>query len=655
MIRQGRSFSGNERNCVFLNTRATDRTNERFANISAVSGLDLPDDGRALATVDWDLDGDLDFWISNRNAPRLRFMRNDTPSQNHFVQFRLIGNGVDTNRNAIGARVTVILQAPEQSAETENNSDPTTLIKTLRAGEGFLAQSSSWVHFGLGKSAEIDRVIVRWPNDGSIAEEFGSIKTNSRYELVQGSGRAEIVGGARELAVEPSKLVVPPVKNTQRIPLIYPLPAPQLTYLDFEGGSVEMDLDADQATLINLWSTSCRPCVKELGEFAGRIDELKNAGVRILALSIDGLESDDPKEAARLAKEFAGRLKIPFDTGLATQSLIEQFRQLHNLIIKMEHPLPLPTSFLINRRGKLDVVYKGPVSVDTLLRDAVDKSYTPLELIQRSAAFNGTVIDSDIINSPLMTAANQFKVARELALLGKNDEAFDEYREILEFLPNSGIVYNDMAILLLKKGNATGALEQFNKAVELSPEDADIRINFAQALVSQRKTDQARRQLEQALTFAPDNAEVYFNLGVVNIQMQDFDEAQTKFERAIACNPNHARALFGLGNLLVRKNQLDDAKKYYLRTLRITPYEPTVLTTLGKVLLREGDLKEAASRFRSAIEIQPSYADAHFNLGVVHHRNQQFEEARREFETTLRIDSNHQGARAALQQISRGL
>ncbi|MEO1842714.1 MAG: hypothetical protein ABGZ37_00380, partial [Akkermansiaceae bacterium] len=40
MIDSGKAFSGNERNCVFLNTR-----DGRFADISAGSGLDFPDDG----------------------------------------------------------------------------------------------------------------------------------------------------------------------------------------------------------------------------------------------------------------------------------------------------------------------------------------------------------------------------------------------------------------------------------------------------------------------------------------------------------------------------------------------------------------------------------------------------------------------------------
>ena len=42
-IRRGRSFSGHEENCAFLNTGGV-----RFADVSAVTGLNLDDDGRAI-------------------------------------------------------------------------------------------------------------------------------------------------------------------------------------------------------------------------------------------------------------------------------------------------------------------------------------------------------------------------------------------------------------------------------------------------------------------------------------------------------------------------------------------------------------------------------------------------------------------------------
>ena len=68
LARAGSSWSGRERHCAFLNCGDVEQ-GARFANVSAVSGLDFPDDGRALAVTDWDGDGDLDLWARNRNAP----------------------------------------------------------------------------------------------------------------------------------------------------------------------------------------------------------------------------------------------------------------------------------------------------------------------------------------------------------------------------------------------------------------------------------------------------------------------------------------------------------------------------------------------------------------------------------------------------------
>ena len=151
LIRSGHSFSGRERNCVFLNCR-----NDSFANISAVSGLDFKDDGRAIAVTDWDLDGDLDVWLHNRTGPRLRFMRNQTiqGERTAHANFVAIGlEGTSSNRDAIGARVELFVEDPQ----------PPKLVQTLAAGDGFLSQSSKWLHFGLGPDRRTMTALVRWP------------------------------------------------------------------------------------------------------------------------------------------------------------------------------------------------------------------------------------------------------------------------------------------------------------------------------------------------------------------------------------------------------------------------------------------------------------------------------------------------------------
>ena len=86
LVQAGGSHSGRERNCAFLNLG-----DGSFARIDAVSGFGFYDDGRGASRIDWDLDGDLDLLLTNRNGPRVRFLRNDLPHPEHFVAFRLVG------------------------------------------------------------------------------------------------------------------------------------------------------------------------------------------------------------------------------------------------------------------------------------------------------------------------------------------------------------------------------------------------------------------------------------------------------------------------------------------------------------------------------------------------------------------------------------
>ncbi|HAA87776.1 MAG TPA: hypothetical protein DCE22_05925, partial [Verrucomicrobiales bacterium] len=109
MITRGRSFSGYERNCCFLNLGSeTKGSSINFADISAASGLNLIDDTRAIIATDWDHDGDLDLWVTNREGPRVRLLRNNLEQDQRSGSVSLHLKGTTCNLDAIGAKLTLI-------------------------------------------------------------------------------------------------------------------------------------------------------------------------------------------------------------------------------------------------------------------------------------------------------------------------------------------------------------------------------------------------------------------------------------------------------------------------------------------------------------------------------------------------------------------
>ena len=143
LVRQGNSWSGGERNRFFLNGFG------QFHEMSGLGGLDHADDGRGIAVVDWDQDGQLDLWYRNRSAPRLRLMMNRR-ELGESVAIRL--EGTTANRDGIGAVVDLT---------TQNGVIP--MVRSVRAGDLFLSQSSKWLHFGTDGLDEISWAEVLWP------------------------------------------------------------------------------------------------------------------------------------------------------------------------------------------------------------------------------------------------------------------------------------------------------------------------------------------------------------------------------------------------------------------------------------------------------------------------------------------------------------
>ena len=584
-MNRGGSLSGRERHCVFLNMGATSGGAPQFANQSAGSGLDLSDDGRAIALSDWDGDGDVDMWISNRNAPRLRFMRNDSPAENHFVSLQLIANGTTTNRDAIGARVEVVT--------SEGRS-----IKTLRAGEGYLAQSGKELQVGLGGASEIERLIVRWPDRMGTVEEFSGLAVDQRYEIKQGEGKVRPLGTTRsELVLKPSPPVLPAPRETARIPLVTLLPLPNFTFTGKSGESVR--LGAGKPVLLNLWASWCTPCLVELAEIRDREAEIRAAGIDVVALSVDGLdESADP---AALGAAIA-KLRFPFVMTEADADVVGLLQWHHDASVGLDRSLPVPSSFLIDGRGRVSVIYKGPVSFNDLLRDGFLHSQgTRAERWKGSAQIPGRTIEDRVV----VDAADEFEASAHFQhgvhreSLGDLDRAMGHYREALRIRPAFALAHRNAGRLHAQRGAWRAATPHFAGYVEARPQDP-----------------------------AGHHA-----LGLAHQHLGNLAEARSQFEATIALQEGHVPALDALGELQLLAGQRVEAMASFRAVLKLAPAHASAMNNLAWILATHPDdqLRDAAESLRLATKLvdldggkKAEYLDT---LAVAQAASGQFEEA----------------------------
>ena len=641
LIRSGRSLSGRERNCAFLNTGQTGSTGPRFANVSGGSGFDFPDDSRGLALVDWDHDGDVDVWVSNRTAPSVRMLRNNTPQENHWLAVRLEGNGTTTNRDAIGARVEVRVRSKENSALRTPHSAP---VKTLRAGEGFQSQSSKWLHFGLGSATHVARVIVHWP--GGELEEFTGAQPDRRYRIVQGSGRLQSWAAPRQtVELLAAELESPTRSHVARTFLAEPMPLPTLRYTTFDGHESSLGDPPTRPVLLNMWATWCSPCVKELHQMAEKKEQIESAGVDIVALSVDALDED--KGSSSDASQLLARLKFPFAAGDAPAALVDRLQIVHDQVYGLNRPLPIPCSFLIDRQGSLAAVYKGLVEVEQLLADVAVITTEGQERWDKAIPFPGRWISPPNLYRPVVLASELFdegyvddvlelieenesrfpprsefanlliSLARSLRDSDRLEDALQQCRRALSFKSKMPSLHHLTGSILERMGQLDEARKHYRQEIEVDSSHAESHNRLAVLSIREQRFDEALPHLRVLATLRPDEATTHYNLALILKQIGQQEEALEHFRATLNIDRDFADAHYHLGTALYNQQDTAAAIRHLREVIRLRPNAAQAYSDLGMALMDADNVAEAVELYRRALELQPDSATAQNNLAWV--------------------------------------
>ncbi|MDE0469960.1 MAG: CRTAC1 family protein [Candidatus Poribacteria bacterium] len=95
---------------------------------------------------DYDNDGDIDVLVTQLND-KVTLLRNEGGTHNNWFRLKLVGTR--SNRDSIGARVTLMLGDESQTRE-------------VHVGYSYLSSNDPRLLFGIGERTVVDRVHIRW-------------------------------------------------------------------------------------------------------------------------------------------------------------------------------------------------------------------------------------------------------------------------------------------------------------------------------------------------------------------------------------------------------------------------------------------------------------------------------------------------------------
>jgi hypothetical protein len=145
----------------------------RFREVSALAGSYFGEAhvGRGLACCDYDNDGRMDLAINNSGEPGV-LLHNESRTPFHWLRLEL--EGTKSNRDAVGAKVTV-------------HAAGRRLVRHKKGGGSYLSASDPRLLVGLGSATEVERIDIRWPS--GLLQTVGPLKADQGYRIVEGKAK----------------------------------------------------------------------------------------------------------------------------------------------------------------------------------------------------------------------------------------------------------------------------------------------------------------------------------------------------------------------------------------------------------------------------------------------------------------------------------
>jgi tetratricopeptide (TPR) repeat protein len=274
-----------------------------------------------------------------------------------------------------------------------------------------------------------------------------------------------------------------------------------------------------------------------LRTFAAREREIRAAGLDVVALSVDGAAGADagaPATSPPDVQQMLEQLKFPFRRGMADDRVLGRLQTLYDIPFEMHRPMPVPTSFLLDRAGRVAAIYRGPVEVKRLLDDVAKLSLEGEALRTAALPFPGRW------HTP-PAAPPVLRVALDLLTKGDVDDAqryVSSNRPSLERdreFPKLLVWLGDERI---KRGDGRPGVEHYADALRTDPSNLLAMNNLAWQLAthadaSVRNGAEAVRWAEKAAAATGSkDPRVLDTLAAAYAEAGRFDEAATAAQRA---------------------------------------------------------------------------------------------------------------------------
>jgi tetratricopeptide (TPR) repeat protein len=161
------------------------------------------------------------------------------------------------------------------------------------------------------------------------------------------------------------------------------------------------------------------------------------------------------------------------------------------------------------------------------------------------------------------------------------------------------------------------AIDWFGRAIEVEPTEGSWHYELARLLEKRGDGTGAKREYQSAVTLAPNHAPAHLDYGVFLANQADYEQAVTQFKAAVRIDPASSRARRDLIAALERSDHFDQAAEQIHILLQKLPDDAKLYYDLGLVETARHQTGPAMAAFSHALVLNPQMTQARHQLDAL--------------------------------------
>ncbi len=250
-------------------------------------------------------------------------------------------------------------------------------------------------------------------------------------------------------------------------------------------------------------------------------------------------------------------------------------------------------------------------------------------------------IGTSVIAQENLPPALETRIAAGVRALKSGDlvSAEDAFSAALRQGARHPLIYHNLGVIALLRGNHSDAVTRFRQALALQPDYGSSRLLLGSSLLALRKNTEAVRELKRAAALLPEEPQAHLELGrayeasgnwmaavqefqkLVHLAPQEPEYSYQlcsawiklsdwSFRQIIKLNPNSGRLYQGLGMEYAAQKKYDLALAAYQQAARSDPKMPEIHLAMALIRLERNELDEALSEIGLELELVPESRSA---------------------------------------------